>query len=39
LPEGAKAAQTDAKLEGVMLLHPPLVKESFVDHMKHGIHR
>lgn len=39
LPEGAKAAQTDIKLKGVLLLHPPLVKESFVDHMKHGIHR
>jgi hypothetical protein len=39
LPEGDKAAQADVKLEGVMLLHPPLVKESFVDHMKHGIHR
>lgn len=39
LPEGAKAAQTDVKLKGVLLLHPPLVKESFVDHMKHGIHR
>lgn len=39
LPEGAAVEKKEDRLKGIFLLHPPLVKESFIDHMRQGIHR